>query len=201
MTLDHVLAAAQPVLDRWGYTAVFATIFVEGAGIPAPGQTLLVAGGLLAGRGRLSLAPLLATSLAAAAAGNAVGWAIGRYGGRPLLERFAAGERLARIEKLFERSGAGVLALGRFVDGVRQLNGIAAGALGMAPARFHLWNLVGALLWAGFWGLGSYALGRDLEGVLRVYHHLRPLFLSLAVFASGALLAWLLRGRLRRAPP
>ena len=199
-SLDHVLAAAQPLLNRWGYAAVFASIFVEGAGIPAPGQTLLVAGGLLAGRGRLSLAPLLATAVVAAAAGNALGWAIGRYGGRPLLERFAAGERLARIERLFARSSAGVLALGRFVDGARQLNGIAAGAFGMAPARFHLWNLVGAVLWSGFWGLGSYALGRDLEGVVAVYHRLRPLFLWLAVVASASLLIWLLRGRLRKAP-
>jgi membrane protein DedA with SNARE-associated domain len=197
-SLDHALAAAQPLLDRWGYAAVFASIFAEGAGIPAPGQTLLVAGGLLAGRGRLSLSELLATALVAAAAGNALGWAIGRYGGRPLLERFAAGERLARLERLFARSDAAVLALGRFVDGARQLNGIAAGALGTGPARFHVWNLLGAVLWAGFWGLGSYALGRDLEGMVALYHRLRPLFLGLAVVASTSLLIWLLRGRLRR---
>ena len=50
--LEHHLAAVQPLLERYGYGAVFLAIFVEGIGIPAPGQTLLIAAALLAGARR-----------------------------------------------------------------------------------------------------------------------------------------------------
>ena len=135
-SFDRHLAAIQPLLGEWGYLAVFVFIFIEGIGIPAPGQTLLMAGALLASRGELALGPLVATALAAAALGNAAGFEIGRRGGRPLLLRFARGDRLARIEAIFRRSDAALVSLGRFVDGARQLNGIAAGALGMDGQRF-----------------------------------------------------------------
>jgi len=199
-TLDQHLAAARPLLEQWGYAAVFLSIFVEGVGIPAPGQTLLVAGAALAGRGELALAPVLIAAVAAAAAGNALGWAIGRYGGRPLLERFAHGKRLARIEQLFQRSSAGIVALGRFIDGARQLNGLAAGALGMPPRAFHSWNVIGAVLWSAFWGLGGYALGRDFAVIVTTYHRLRPYLLWSALPGSALVLVWLLRGAHRASP-
>src|SRR5262249_10432812 len=166
--------AARPLLEHWGYAAVFVSIFVEGVGIPAPGQTLLVAGAVLAGRGELAFAPVFIAAVAAATAGNALGWAIGRYGGRPPLGGLPPRGRLAHIERLFQRSSAGIVALGRFIDGARQLNGLAAGALGMPPQAFHWWNVIGAVLWSAFWGLGGYALGRDFAVVVTAYHRLRP---------------------------
>ena len=194
--LDQHLTAAQPLLDRWGYGAVFVAIGVEGVGIPAPGQTLLMAASLLAARGQLSLGPLLATSVAGAALGNALGWVVGRWGGRPLLERFAGGPRLERIDDLFERRGGLVVLLGRFVDGVRQVNGLAAGALGMPFAPFFAWNLAGALLWTGVWSLGLYWLDRDFEAIARTFHHVQR-WIGLGVGILVLLvLAWVVRGHL-----
>ena len=190
-TLEQHLAAAQPLLERWGYAAVFGCIFVEGVGIPAPGQTLLVAGALLAGRGELMLAELLVVALLAAALGNTAGWLIGRAGGRPLLQRFAHGGRLARVERLFTRWGPRILALGRFVDGLRQINGLAAGALGMPRGEFLLWNAIGALLWVGFWGFGAYGFGRDFDGIASLAHRARP-FLGPSVLIGVALLLFYL---------
>jgi len=197
MTLEQHLVAVQPWLDEWGYAAVFACIFVEGIGIPAPGQTLLLAGGLLASRGELSLAPLLATAVAAAALGNALGWEIGRRGGRPLLQRFARGERLSRVERLFRRSGKTLVVLGRFVDGARQLSGLAAGAFGMAPRPFFGSNLAGALLWSGFWGVGAYVFGRDFDAIALAFHRASPALLIAAPLAVALLLVWLLLRRAR----
>ena len=192
-TLEGHLAAAQPLLERWGYTAVFACIFAEGVGIPTPGQTLLVAAALLAGRGELALVPLLGVAVVAAAGGNALGWLIGSWGGRPLLQRFAQGERLERVELLFARWGSRVVALGRFVDGLRQINGLAAGALGMERRPFLLWNAVGAALWVGFWGLGAYGFGRDFHKILWVAHRARPFLLPLVLLGSALLLIYLRR--------
>lgn len=190
---EHELARAEPLLGRYGYLAVFVAIFLEGVGIPAPGQTLLVAGAVLAARGQLSLAALLATAFAASASGTLAGWAIGVSGGRRLLARFA-GQRLAQIEGLFARFGGGVVAFGRFVDGARQLAGLAAGSLGMPLASFLLWNTLGALLWVVFWGAGSWAFTRDFHVIAAAAHRARwPLIATAAILAAGVL-AWIARG-------
>jgi len=179
------------MLREWGYVAVFVCVFVEGIGIPAPGQTLLVAGALLASRGELGIVPLLLTSIGAATLGSLAGWGIGRHGGRPLLLRFAPADRLARVERIFQQSGVALVALGRFVDGARQLSGLAAGAFGMERARFLFWNLAGAVLWSTFWGLGAYVMGRDFDVVARAYHEARPVLIAIAATTALAVLVWL----------
>jgi membrane protein DedA with SNARE-associated domain len=198
VTLEAHLAYAEPVLKEWGNWAVFACIFVEGVGIPAPGQTLLIGAALLAGRGKLALLPLLVVAVLAAALGNAVGWLIGRAGGRALLQRIAHGERLARVERLFTRWGPRLVGLGRFVDGLRQINGIAAGALGMEATRFLIWNAFGAILWVGFWGLGAYGFGRDFSSITSAIHRASSFLWPLVVVGALLLLLYLIRVPWRR---
>lgn len=192
--LEQHLAAVQPLLDRWGYGALFLFIFVEGFGIPAPGQMTLIAAALLAARGDLSLAGVLAAAVLAAAAGNMVGFAIGRWGGRRLLERIAGGTRLAKMEALFERRGGFVVGFGRFVDGLRQLAGVAAGSLGMTFGKFFAWNLAGALAWVGFWGGGTYLFERDFASIAAVVHRFRPLVIALVLLAVVLGIRWLRGG-------
>ncbi len=76
-TLEHSIATVQPALDRYGYAASFVAVMVEGMGIPAPGQTLLVASALDAAKGRLNISLLLMLVTLAAALGNSVGYLIG----------------------------------------------------------------------------------------------------------------------------
>ena len=201
MNFEEHLAQWQPFLQRYGYGAVFGATFVEGFGIPAPGQTLLMGAALLAARGELSLALVLATAATASALGGLVGWVIGRWGGQPLLARIASAARLSRMEDLFSRWGRAVVLLGRFVDGARQLNGLVAGALRMPLASFLVWSVAGALAWTGFWGIGVYWLGRDFHAIAGFFHRTRPLaILAIAVaIALGAV--WLRRGHPRRDEP
>jgi membrane protein DedA with SNARE-associated domain len=194
---DH-LTDLEPLLTRYGYAALFGAIFVEGVGIPAPGQTLLLAAAVLAARGNLSLGLVLGTATIASAAGCQAGFALGRYGGHRVLDRFAGGGRLARLEQLFARLGVAVVMLGRFVDGTRQLAAITAGALEMPSATFFAANLLGAVLWASFWGLGAYWLGQDFHAIAAAMHHVRPWMLILTAAVAAAALAWLLRGKARR---
>lgn len=188
------LARAEPLLARYGYSAVFVAVFVEGIGVPAPGQTLLLAGAVLAARGEIALGWLLATATAASALGMLVGWAIGRSGGRRLLERLA-GPRLARIEGIFRRFGPGLVALGRFVEGLRQLSGIAAGALGMELAPFLVWDVLGALLWTSTWGLGAYFFTRETHMLARFLRTAGPTLLIATAVALVGVLFWVWRGR------
>ena len=140
---------------------------------------------------------LLTVALAAAASGNLAGYAIGRWGGRRLLERIASAARLAKMEDLFQRRGGVVVGFGRFVDGLRQLAGIAAGSLDMGFATFFAWNLAGAIAWVTFWGAGTYLFDRDFARLSLLVHRFRPLALALAV--AGVLLA--IRWLRREAPP
>jgi membrane protein DedA with SNARE-associated domain len=198
--VSHHLEAVRPLIDRYGDFAVFAAIFVEGIGIPAPGQTLLIAGAVLAARGELSFVGLVLVAFLGATSGTIAGFAVGRYGGQRVLARFASASRLESLDRAFARFGASVVLLGRFVDGARQLHAIAAGALGMTPRRFLPWTIAGAALWTGFWGGGVYWLQRHFAEIDRLYRRIGP-FAAIAIIALAAIvLVWLLRGRKASAP-
>lgn len=186
--LQHILQLAKPYLDSYGYGALFVLVFIEGFGIPAPGETMIIAGGLLAYQGRMDIGLVLPIAWAAAVLGDNLGFAIGHFGGRPLILRFGDrfgihAEQLSRVESFFDRYGGPVVALARFVDGPRQLNGLVAGSSGMNWWRFLTYNALGAGLWVGLWGGGVYLLGSRIESFL--VHFKRAEHWAIAVLLLG----------------
>jgi membrane protein DedA with SNARE-associated domain len=193
---EHSLASVQPLLQRYGYGAAFAAVMAEGVGIPTPGQTLLMAGALEAAEGRMSIALLLILVITAATVGNSIGYAIGRWGGRMALDKLKVNaQRQHYLDDLFKRRGGMVILLARFLDGLRQLNGIVAGVLRMPWWTFTAYNVAGAVLWTCAWGLGTYYLGRDIHVIAAFFHRHRLLLLALGAIAFVALLVYLLRSR------
>ena len=193
---ERSLARVQPLLQRYGYGAAFAAVMAEGMGIPTPGQTLLMAGALEAAEGRMSIALLLILVTTAATLGNSIGYAIGRWGGRVALNKLKVNpQRQQHLDDLFKRHGGVVILLARFLDGLRQLNGIVAGVLRMPWWTFTAYNVAGAVLWTCAWGLGTYYLGRDIHFIAAFFHRHRPLLLVLGATAFVALLMYLLRSR------
>jgi membrane protein DedA with SNARE-associated domain len=191
--LAHAAAHAAPLLERYGYPVLFAAILVEGVGIPAPGQTLLIVASLMAARGKLDIAWVMACALAAAWIGNSLGYLIGLRGGRPLLKKLHVNEQhLQRMEGSFARAGGAIILVARFVDGLRQLNGIVAGLLKLPWGRFTTVNVLGALLWVGFWGLGSYFLRREVLQVHLTLRQVEPWIAGLALFAFLLLIVYAL---------
>jgi membrane protein DedA with SNARE-associated domain len=161
-------------------------LFLEAFGLPLPGETLLIAGALLASQGTLHIVPLMAAAWLAAVLGDNVGYAIGRFGGRQLVLRYGrhlgiTDDRLNRVERFFARFGGAVVVFARFFVVLRQLNGIVAGTLGMGWWRFAACNGAGAALWVTLWALGVYILGRDFGRLLPWIH-------SIGLTAGGALL-------------
>ncbi|HQU17257.1 MAG TPA: DedA family protein [Gammaproteobacteria bacterium] len=182
--IQHYLALAQPYLQHYGYGAVFVAVMVEGFGIPAPGETLMIAAALLAAQGKMSLA-VLPVAWLAAVIGDNIGYAIGHFGGRRLVlrvgRRFGVrSKHFEKVEHFFHRYGGPLVAVARFFDVLRQLNGVVAGMAGMRWWRFLAYNALGALLWVGAWGGGAYFLGRHLDAALALFHHL-----ALYVIAVG----------------
>jgi membrane protein DedA with SNARE-associated domain len=131
-----------------------------------------------------------------------VGWAIGRRGGRPLLERHGRwmhldADNLLRAEAWFDRHGDRAVFLGRLTPVVRSFTSIPAGIFETAPARYTGLTLAGSAIWCfGFAAVG-WALGDSYD---KVHHAFTGLEVVLVVGAMGAVVALLVRRR-RRQPP
>ncbi len=165
----------EPMLVEYGLIIIFVAITVEGFGIPAPGQSLLIAGALLSTRGQFDIRLLLLSAWVAALAGSTLGYIVGRVGGSKLLLRLPLSpSRLERMESFCQRYGKLVVIVSRFIDGPRQLTGIFVGSLHMPAIAFLLASSAGAVLWVGFWGLGSYYLGQHIHIMAQVFESIAP---------------------------
>jgi membrane protein DedA with SNARE-associated domain len=162
--LPGILGAVAPVLDNYGYLAVAGLVMVENFGVPAPGETILVAAAVYAGTGRLSIVGVGLIAVAAAVIGNCIGYAIGYFGGHALVLRygkyvFLTKERLDKAERFFARRGGLVVVAGRFIEGLRQAAGIIAGTAEMPWKQFLAFTTLGAVLWVAVWAPLGYLAG------------------------------------------
>jgi membrane protein DedA with SNARE-associated domain len=175
---QHFLAEVvrfEPLLLHYGLVIIMAAVAVEGFGVPAPGQTLLVAGAVLAARGKFDITLLLISAWFATVTGNLIGYYLGRLGGRKLLGRLPVDPvRFERMEHLCKRHGNKLVLVARFIDGVRQLSNLLVGILQMPPALFLLMTSLGAALWVGVWGLGAFLLDRNFHAFAVGFSYLSP---------------------------
>lgn len=172
--LPDIFDTFVPVLDQYGYMAVAVFVFLEGFGVPMPGETILIAGAVLAGAGHLNAIVLGIVTVAAAAAGDSIGFAMGHFGGRPLLLKwgkyvFITQDRLTKAEKWFERHGGKIITVARFIEGFRQVNGIIAGISTMRWRKFVGANLLGAGLWCALWVSVGYIAGDRIGMIYQIF--------------------------------
>lgn len=167
-----VVLALEPVINHYGYLAVGGLILLEDFGVPSPGETVLIAAAFFAGAGQLNIFVVLLVAFVGAVVGDNIGFTIGTFGGRPLVERFGkyvflTTKRLDKAEAFFNKHGGKIVAIARFVEGLRQLNGIIAGMSEMRWRNFVVFNVIGAALWVGFWGMVGYFGGNHVSVVYR----------------------------------
>jgi membrane protein DedA with SNARE-associated domain len=194
------------LLDRYGYLAIFGIIGVESFGVPAPGQTLLIAAAIYAGTGHLNLIWVAVVAFLAATIGDNLGYVIGHVGGRRLVHRygryiFLTPERLDRVERIFTRHGSKIVLVARFIDGLRQFNGVVAGVAGMHWARFLGYNALGALLWVVIWTSVGHFAGRHIGRVYEQFQRYQLLLLLLLAVVIVVFVARHLIRRRREQPP
>jgi membrane protein DedA with SNARE-associated domain len=203
--LPGFLNALSSPLQHFGVWAIGLLILLEDFGIPVPGETILIAGAVYAGAGRLNVVLVGVVAFVAAIIGDNIGFAIGHFGGRALALRwgkyvFLTEERLDKAEAFFNRRGAIVITFARFVEGLRQANGIIAGITGMHWLRFLIFNAIGAALWVGTWVSLGYLAGSHIA---TIYHYITLysyyVLIALAVLLAGYITWRVLRRRRRRA--
>ena len=166
----------QPVLEHYGYLAVGGLVLLEDFGVPVPGEVLLIAAAVFAGSGNMNIAVVFVVAVLGAIIGDNIGFAIGHFGGRPLAERFGryillTPERLDRAEGFFNRHGGKVVTVARFIEGLRQINGLLAGIAGMHWLTFLGYNALGAVLWVGTWAGLGYLAG---DNIVEIYAEFEP---------------------------
>jgi membrane protein DedA with SNARE-associated domain len=156
-------------IASYGYVAVFVIIFLETAGIPLPGELTLLLAGVAAGTGHLDLALLIPVAAAAAIGGDNVGYAIGRFGGRRLVLRFAHVGRVESMldwgERFFVRHGGKTVFLARWTAGLRIFGAWIAGMTHMPYLRFLLWNAAGGITWAAAVLLLGYTFSASITSI------------------------------------
>src|SRR3984893_10020389 len=122
---QYILNVLRGALVDDGYWAVGLALLLENAGLPVPGETILLLASFLAySEHRLGLPYIVLVGVCAATLGDNLGFAIGSYGGRPLLERYQKtlhirAATVARGEDLFRRYGSALIFVARFIAGVR----------------------------------------------------------------------------------
>ncbi|MFE9173437.1 DedA family protein [Streptomyces kebangsaanensis] len=197
--LPGPLAHLAPLLSHYGYWAVGGVVLVEDFGIPAPGETILIAAGVYAGAGELNVVVVALIAFAAAIVGDNIGYLVGRFGGRAFVHRwgryvFLTPKRFEAAERFFSRHGGKIVTVARFIEGLRQANGIIAGTTGMHWLRFLAFNALGAALWVGLWVTLAYFAGTHIS---TVYDEIRRyevyVLLALGLLAVALVVRHLLR--------
>jgi membrane protein DedA with SNARE-associated domain len=163
VNVHDILQAIPPLAV---YALVAFVIGLESMGIPLPGEVALVSAALLATQHYVSPVWVGVAASAGAIVGDSIGFAIGRRGGQPLLDRLGrrfprhfGPAHVAKAEQIFARYGMWTVFFGRFVALLRILAGPLAGALHMRYPRFLLANAAGGICWAGGTTAVVYYLG------------------------------------------
>jgi membrane protein DedA with SNARE-associated domain len=173
-----------------GLPLLFAVVMLESFGIPLPGETALIAFGVLASQGHYSIVVVIAVAAAAAIVGDNLGYLlIGRMGGRRLFERWEFLRRrtahiLPATEELMAKHGGKVVFFGRFVTILRYTAAWVAGIAGMPWRKFLFWNAAGGITWATLVGLIAYYAGGAAADAIQRYG------IYAAVVIAGAVLVF-----------
>jgi membrane protein DedA with SNARE-associated domain len=193
------------LVQVFGYPLLFLIVMAESGGLPVPGETGLITAAVLASQGKLKIELVIALAAAGAIVGDNIGYAIGRKGGRWLLERPGLFHRqrlqvLAVGQPFFDRHGPKAVFFGRFVLGLRVWASWLAGATHMHWRSFVLWNALGGIVWASTIGLIAYFLGHSAGNAIEAFG-LFGLAAVLIAVISGLLVHRRHRARKPTPPP
>ena len=160
----------ESLLISGGYAALVLFGFLEAAGIPVSSEITFGFAGVLAYQGHLNLGLVIIIGTLAELARSYASYAVGRVGGRPLVQRLGryvlvTESDVDRAERFLEGRGAWAIPVGRMLPFVRAFTSIVAGLLRVPPLRFGILSLIGTVLYAATVTSLGYALGSAWQSV------------------------------------
>jgi membrane protein DedA with SNARE-associated domain len=184
------------LIQVYGPWIISVVVALESAGVPLPGETILVAAALLsATTAQITIVIVVLAAATGAIVGDGLGYMVGRRLGLPFLRRYG---RYIRIDEdrlligryLFFRYGNAVVFFGRFIAVLRMFAALLAGANSMPARRFFFFNITGGVCWACLFGFGAYAVGSE---VYKISETLTVVSLGLFIAAGYALSIYIRR--------
>jgi membrane protein DedA with SNARE-associated domain len=178
------------LIQVYGPWIISVVVALESAGVPLPGETILVAAALLAAAtNQIDIVVVVAAAAAGAIIGDGIGYTVGRRFGMPLLRKYG---RYIRLDEnrlligryLFFRYGNAVVFFGRFIAVLRMFAALLAGANNMPAGRFFFFNVTGGICWACLFGFGAHAVGTE---IYKISETLSLVSLGLFIAAGSAL--------------
>ncbi|HVQ43626.1 MAG TPA: DedA family protein [Candidatus Saccharimonadia bacterium] len=195
----HLTQIAIDLLSQLGYGGLAAGLVLDSFGVPLPSEVLLVLGGTLSASGRFNVWAVFTIGTLAQLAGGLIGYALGRYGGLPLLERYGkyvliSKRDLARTHAAFEKYGPWMTMLGRCLPVVRGLIAYPAGIAGMRLDRFIIYTTLGSAVWSALFVWIGFTVGGNLTQIEQQMGRLSIFVVVLGV----AVVLWHFREPLQR---
>ena len=165
--LHNSLQLIEHYMLVYGYWAVFFGVMLENAGVPLPGETILLIAGYFAATGEFQVLLVMLIAASGAVVGDNIGFAIGHHYGRGVLLRFGrfiflTPRRVKHMEDYFENHGNKTILVARFITGLRVFAALFAGASKMPWRVFVVYNIAGAILWSVVITLLGYLFGQSL---------------------------------------
>lgn len=173
-----------------GYAGLFVAMSLANIGAPIGSEVVLPAAGLAAQQGALSSVWIaIAVAVLAELFGQSIAYAVGRFGGRPFVDRYGKYVRfhhaeLEKVESFFARYGRFAIFICRFIPVIRGIVGIPAGIAEMPLGPFYMWTFLGSLVFCGGLVLAGNALGAHADAVIGTVQKYALLIIALAVLAA-----------------
>ena len=186
------------LMADYGVWALFAILLLSSAGLPFPSSLTVLAAGSIAAQGDLDPYGAFAAAVGGAIVGDQIGYAVGRYGGRALIDkataRFGGAAKVAAAEAFARRwSGAGIFFTRWLAGALGPWINVTSGVSEYPWPRFVLWDVVGEMLWVVLYGGLGYAFSDRIQAVASLLGNISWAIAGLGV---TGFLAWrLLRHR------
>ncbi|WP_330960496.1 DedA family protein [Photobacterium sp. 53610] len=194
--MQNLVQELAPLMQEYGYTVLALAIAIEGLGIPAPGQSLLIVASYLSVNGTFSLPAVLAVAGAASWLGNTAGYLVGSRFSHVVEQRgWLKPASVEKVHGFIDKYGVMGLVLSRFLEGLKQLMCLGCGMAQMPRHHFLMGNTLAVGIWLTVFGLGPAFFHEEIGQIGLFYHHHQHAFWAAAVIAGLALLIWLFRKR------
>ncbi len=152
--INELLMAMKPLLEQYGYLALIVSIFLEGIGIPMPGQSLMIAASIISSEHVMNLSLVMIVSWLSCFLGNTCGYLIGYYFEGWLDKKgYISGPKMQKLQSTIQRYGPACLVVSRFVEGMKQFMPLACGIAKMSRKEFLLGNALATTIWVAVFSL------------------------------------------------
>ena len=193
----------QDLIGGGSYLALTAILVLENLFPPIPSEIVLPFAGALVADGGMSYPGAVLAATAGSLIGALILYAVGRFGGRPLLYKYRRVVRLSeaqldRADAWFDRRGPWIVLFGRLIPGIRSVVSVPAGAAEMPLPLFVALTTIGSLVWNAALIGGGWALGDKWEELSAIVDGAQTVVIVLVVLSLLAGTAYLLRRRARR---